>query len=343
MFPVFSAPYVQTKAFVVIDSSIFCNFTATSPAFLVQNPTFSLELKKSRFDDIVCDSDLLFNYNQGLNCTIFMTCFHRTASNIVSAFSITSGISGRARYSSIILTSESVCGLGRSTHASYSSGENECIFFHNNFSGISVKSYRSGFSLEYSPFVEGTTGFAQAANCEGGALIASYLNQNQLYEKMNLLNSSVLAGRGLFALCYTSFKTMLKDFIIESKEQRIWIDTVETYGNPTLVLVSCKILGYQPPPSNRVTHLVCRKWKVLCPTKSKGMIGFFVEIIRLILRLTLGMECSRYLFLLYSCLYLCLRSSGSVLENFNHSSESDLESSGNKFVIYLFDYCLWSK
>ena len=50
----------------------------------------------------------------------------------------------------------------------------------------------------------------------------------------------------------TSLKTTLKDFVIESKEKRIWIGTDEANGNPTLALVSCKIIGYQPPASNRV-------------------------------------------------------------------------------------------
>ena len=235
----------------MIDSSIFCNFTATGPAFLVQNPTYSLEVRKSRFDGIVCNTDRVFNFYQGLNCTIFMSCFHRTAANRVSAVSIMTDVSGRAKHSSINLTAESLCGLGKSEAASYFGGEDGCTFFHNNFTGISVTAYRSGFSLERSPFVEGTTGFAQAINCKGASLMASYLARDQLYEKMNLLNSSVFSGRGLFAL-YITFKTTLKDFIIESKEQRNWIDTQEANGSPTLTLISCKLLGYQPPASDRV-------------------------------------------------------------------------------------------
>ena len=234
----------------MIDSCIFCNFTATSPAVLVQNPTYSLEFRRSRVDNIICNADRLFRFYEGLNCTIFMSCFHRTAANSVSSVAIESYPSGRARFSSANLTSESVCGLGKSLHSSFFSGADGCTFFHNNFSGISVKVDRSGFSLERSPFVEGTTGFTQAANCKGGSLIASYLDRNQLYEKMNLLNSSVLSGRGLFSLHYT-FKTTLKDFIIESKAQRAWIDS-QSSGSPTLALVSCQILGYQPPASSRV-------------------------------------------------------------------------------------------
>ena len=241
---------MQTQAVCVIDSSIFCNFTTTSPAFLVQNPTYSLELSRSRFDEIICNADRLFYFCQGLNCTIFTSCFHRTASNRDSSVSIIGDISGRARYCSINLTSESVCGLGKSAFSSFFSGADACTFFHNNFSRISVTTYRSGFSFEYSPFVEGTTGFTQAVNCEGGALMASYLDRNQLYEKMNLLNSTVFPGRGLFAL-YTTFKTTLRDFIIESKEQRIWIDTGEGSGSPNLTLVLCQIYGYQPPASSR--------------------------------------------------------------------------------------------
>ena len=253
----------------MIDSCIFCNFTTTRTAFSVRDPTYYLELRRSRFDHIFCNADFLFNFCYGLNCTIFLSCFHRTASNLITSITIDGNSYDGAKHSSINLTSESVSGLGISTSASYFGGLDGCAFFHNNFSGISVKTSRSGFSLEYSPFVEGSTGFMQAVNCEGAALMGSYLDRNQLYEKMNLLNSSVFPGRGLFALCHTSFKTTLKDFIIESKEQRNWIDTGEAIDNPTLALISCKILGYQPPASDRVDASGVLKVETAVPNRVK--------------------------------------------------------------------------
>ena len=148
---------------------------------------------------------------------------------------------------------------------------NGSSFFHSISCGISVKVDRSWFSLERSPFVEWISGFTQAVSFESCSLMASYHNRNHSTRRWI---SSVLLGRGLIAL-YDTLKTTLKDFIIESKEQRIWVDTKETNGSLTLALISCKILRYQPAAS---THLGYRKWKVLCPTESRGMIGSYVGI-----------------------------------------------------------------
>ena len=176
-------------------------------------------------------------------------------------------------------TYECQCGLDRSSSASYCGGRMGITFFHNNSTEITVTSMRSSFSLETSPFVEGTTGFCQSTNCRGGPCMAVYFDRDSLLEIISIINSTILPGRGLFSLYY-SYTATLKDFIIEVKEQRNWLDTTDCSGTNYLVLKSCKLLGYVPPDSKKVSASDCSLGNQLFSRESERICGFFAGRIR---------------------------------------------------------------
>lgn len=247
---VYHSPFVQAAAFGIISSSYFCNFTTNRAAVVVSNSVYSLLVEKTRLDAIVCEDRRPFSFENGQNCTIFRCCFTKTSGSQVPTVGIDALVNG-VPYGSMNVTYDLQCGLGRSKYGSFYGGRNKYAFFHNNFTANSLTTERSSFSLEVSPFGEGSTGFCQATNCRGGPIVAFYMDRDCVYEKMSFINSTIGMGRGIFALVY-SFMTIVKDFIIEIKEQRNWLDTIDTSGKPSLTLISCRILGCCPVVASRV-------------------------------------------------------------------------------------------
>ena len=130
-----------------------------------------------------------------------MNYVHRTAANVISSVGIYSNANcGHCSAQQIRHPDRYADWESPSTHPI--SVENGCTFFHNNFSRITATLGRSGFSLEYSPFAERTTGFTQAVNVRLGSLMANCLDRDHLYEKMNFLNSSCFQ-EGVFLLWQT--------------------------------------------------------------------------------------------------------------------------------------------
>lgn len=230
-------------------SSYFYNFTGNNRAIYVNNAGYSMEVQTTRFEGIfsnICP----FYFERGTNCSIVRCCFISCCGSSVTVVGISS-YSASVPYGSVNITYEVNCGLEQSDSGSFYGGRKGCTFFHNNFTEASVKMLRSSFSLETSPFTEGTTGFCQATSCTGGSAIEFLLDSNSVFEKMSLINSTLSSNWGLFCL-YFSYTSTVKDFIIEIKKSAGWIDELHTSGTPKLVLVSCRIIGILPPKSNRV-------------------------------------------------------------------------------------------
>ena len=130
---------MQTEAVGVIDSILFSSFTTSIHAFLIRDPTFSLEVRRSRDDKVMCNTDRPFDFRQGL--TIFRSCFHRTASTgITSLESTAPQVERRDADRQIWHPSRRVDWESPQKRLSPAGH-----VLHNNFSGIAVTTLRSGF------------------------------------------------------------------------------------------------------------------------------------------------------------------------------------------------------
>ena len=247
---IYNEPYVQTSTKGFIDSAYFCRFVSSSSPIIIRNTGYSLDVQRTRFEGLVCNDNRIIQFEYGYNCTLSRCCFVSTSAIIASTIGIDAH-DHSVLYGSINVTFELSCGHGRSVHASFCGGRNGCTFFHNNITDSSVRSMRSGFSLETSPFKEGTNGFCQSTACKGGPLIAFYLSQNSIFDKMNLINSTVPNGRGILSL-YFGYTATLKEFIFDLKEQRNWVDSSNSDGRTKVILRSSKIIGYAPPEVSEI-------------------------------------------------------------------------------------------
>lgn len=251
MFTVWETPYVQTEAKGILSCCLFCNFTSKNAAISIESVSYSLEVRMTMFDMLICDDTLPFCFIKGVKCELESCCFFQTSGTDAPGVGIYAH-SENVPYSSANRTVECKCGLGRSLSSSFFGGRKGITFFHNNFTSSWITTKRSSFSLETSPFTEDVTGFVQVTNCRGGPIFSLYLDRDSLFEKMNFINSTLNRNSGCICIVY-SYTATIRDFIIEVKDQRNWIEP-DSRGDPSLLVISCQIMGCKPSDSLKVVE-----------------------------------------------------------------------------------------